>query len=284
MWAPNEQLLGAGLSAPSPGDDLQLVSAIRLLSESARSDLSWKLVAMVYVFAVAMPLAMTNDQTSMSFSLRSFLAISPAVEKPLKRLNGKWNPRTGTCWRACSSKFRPAPLASKHSRSYRWFLPLKYFCGGGPGTGKRISLPWLLLRCCSALRRWVEDSVRYANLQLQRLARLAGLRGSYVEAGICRGVSNEWAPLQDPYSWFQDRGRSSFEQNLLDSFSFHSIGQNVDDIRFILLSWGRIWGQKKLHDTYLSLYIWVALPCADGLRFGCKVSPLEAELPHSSLV
>ena len=71
------------LSAPSPGDDLRSKSAIRLRGQIARSESFWEIGLRFLcgndTVAVAMHFAMKNGQ--ICFSLRKFLAISPAIQK-----------------------------------------------------------------------------------------------------------------------------------------------------------------------------------------------------------
>ena len=69
--------MGQNLSAPSPGDDLRSESAIRLRRQTVRSDSFWEIGC--DFSAVTMHFAMKNGQTC--FSLRKFLAISPAIQK-----------------------------------------------------------------------------------------------------------------------------------------------------------------------------------------------------------
>ena len=74
--------IGLGLSAPSPGDDLRLKLAIRFRGQkycTQRFFLGNKLRFLCGndTVAVAMRFAMTNGQ--ICFSLRKFLAISPAI-------------------------------------------------------------------------------------------------------------------------------------------------------------------------------------------------------------
>ena len=80
---PELSISGEQLSAPSPGDDLRSKSAIRLGGQTVRSDSFWGIGCDVSAVTIrlrfAMHSAMRNGQ--ICFSLRKFLAISPAIQK-----------------------------------------------------------------------------------------------------------------------------------------------------------------------------------------------------------
>ena len=81
MWG--SSLKAQNLSAPSPGDDLRSRSAIRLRGQIVRSDSFWGIGCDFSVVTIRLRLQciLRWKKGQICFSLRKFLAISPAIQK-----------------------------------------------------------------------------------------------------------------------------------------------------------------------------------------------------------